>query len=1082
KYAQKIFQAVDSKYQEYIVNPTQYHKASQQAQEREEKERLSKPIIENLITPILKIVAPRLENPMIRIGIGMSGNTNLYINPPLTNDEQYQLINLLNSVIKSFEASKAVLSMGVQRSMFSNTFPRSHQDPFLQTHINEQTKIKIEDFTTLQVLSGYENQSHINAQAQKITKLIKIKEAVEFILNQNPKLKFSCTIQEENSDKLSIHLDYYKSESPAREGSDAYLNSVLTNFEEGINGSYLINISDLAADDLDEATLTTKIIQTKIKDEHQAKLIQDLESKLQFIHLVKDDLPKLRKAVFASDLKQLISISKKFSDAGVKINDVAPDLLFYAVGSVIVLYPHENNGSTMEIINYLIDEVGIDPNYRVEQSGRGTTDILTEAAKYARPELLEGLIVKIQPTEERLAETSFNDLNILEHCLRKVKLPFQFGADLMLDGRSSKFYGIEEYESQWRKLNFLAKQGLVADEKFLKGRIEGLKLEDIYEKPDPFYVKDLNRRYQLLSHRIDFNKEIKLKTEQGQDLPIFESLEDKATKFVQDFNTITGELNRLYEEKSFGTFITTLYKLKKDFDQVSSFLKDGQVKHAKETIDSLYTNAVPLSTTEIDISQISSEKLAETDLLTEILYRATYTTPDPFVREKIKTTISNLAQIETLKPLLQMMAINSLKPESPLIIEAGDFPLKREADKQVLGCFVADQNRIILDVKESLQPSTLHSVPLTPEILQGFLAHEMHHAAEYYLHQNGCQPYPAGDTPSEEHQNIVQEISDYLSKPENTYFAPNFNSEHAFFLLPACYNINPYQEDHKLPESVVRPSHALAAIVGTGKTEADALTIIEKDFPVSTEYFREEMQQFLEYNQRSLAEITKSEEPNLAAEAQTTHIAQQQEIPKARSQYQRADSHAAEDEPVIYKINSKDTELQNKSAIRIDESSMEKTWTATIQDQSIFKKIVQNISEAKEVIIDPTGSSPNITTLNQFVMHVIEFAQTYDGVGNAKPRAGITEENGLSSQELWTNFCTQQGLEASDLDGLYSFKNATGFSRQYQNVAKESGIYTGREANLRTDKNLQDLGARLKRIPEDMNQEIQEALNQARQL
>ena len=43
---------------------------------------------------------------------------------------------------------------------------------------------------------------------------------------------------------------------------------------------------------------------------------------------------------------------------------------------------------------------------RVEQPGRGTTDILTEAAKYAKPELLEGLIAKIQPTEERLAETS----------------------------------------------------------------------------------------------------------------------------------------------------------------------------------------------------------------------------------------------------------------------------------------------------------------------------------------------------------------------------------------------------------------------------------------------------------------------------------------------------------------------------------------------------------------------------------------------------------------------------------------------------------------------------------------------------
>ena len=69
---------------------------------------------------------------MIRIGIGMSGNSNLYIDPPLTNDEQHQLINLLNSVIKSFETSEAALSMGVQRSMFRNTSPRSHNDPFLQ--------------------------------------------------------------------------------------------------------------------------------------------------------------------------------------------------------------------------------------------------------------------------------------------------------------------------------------------------------------------------------------------------------------------------------------------------------------------------------------------------------------------------------------------------------------------------------------------------------------------------------------------------------------------------------------------------------------------------------------------------------------------------------------------------------------------------------------------------------------------------------------------------------------------------------------------------------------------------------------
>ena len=51
-------------------------------------------------------------------------------------------------------------------------------------------------------------------------------------------------------------------------------------------------------------------------------------------------------------------------------------------------------------------------------------------------------------------------------------------------------------------------------------------------------------------------------------------------------------------------------------------------------------------------------------------------------------------------------------------------------------------------------------------------------------------------------------------------------------------------------------------------------------------------------------------------------------------------------------------------------------------------------------------------------MHVIEFAQTYDGVGNAKPRAGITDEKGRSSQQLWEGFCTQKGPADRNLDGL----------------------------------------------------------------
>ena len=62
------------------------------------------------------------------------------------------------------------------------------------------------------------------------------------------------------------------------------------------------------------------------------------------------------------------------------------------------------------------------------------------------------------------------------------------------------------------------------------------------------------------------------------------------------------------------------------------------------------------------------------------------------------------------------------------------------------------------------------------------------------------------------------------------------------------------------------------------------------------------------------------------------------------------------------------------------------------------------------------------------------------------------QEQGLlekmaSHTAVMEGFCTQQGIEASNLDGLYSFDNAKAFSRQYQ-LPQASGIYTGRETNL----------------------------------
>mgnify|MGYP006426605467 FL=1 len=97
KYTQDIFQQVGNKHQAFISNPSLQANISEVARSREESERLSEPIITNLIAPLLKIIAPRLENPDIRIGIGMSRAINLYIDPPLTSNEESQFISLLNS-------------------------------------------------------------------------------------------------------------------------------------------------------------------------------------------------------------------------------------------------------------------------------------------------------------------------------------------------------------------------------------------------------------------------------------------------------------------------------------------------------------------------------------------------------------------------------------------------------------------------------------------------------------------------------------------------------------------------------------------------------------------------------------------------------------------------------------------------------------------------------------------------------------------------------------------------------------------------------------------------------------------------
>ncbi|MBT4922213.1 MAG: J domain-containing protein [Rickettsiales bacterium] len=1050
KYTQDIFQQVGNKHQAFISNPSLQANISEVARSREESERLSEPIITNLIAPLLKIIAPRLENPDIRIGIGMSRAINLYIDPPLTSNEESQFISLLNSVIGSFETSPTAVIQGRTSDIFTNTSPTCGWDPFLKTRKNQKTKIRISDFKTLQTLCANENIETIRLQFSKIEKLTKIQKAFEFILSQNSDFEFQVSISRD-TDRIVIMHDSLGHVFDADKANE-FLRSFLPTGKQGqyrelsITISYILD-SHEEASRLDDTALLAHIIKANVDSAQRSDLLESPESKYQHFCLIKDDLPKLRHAVFSSNIEQLVSITEKFLTAGVKINEVAPDLLFYAVGSVAVLDDCANNGATMEIIHYLIDRAGIDPDYRVEQSGRGSTDILTEAAKYAKPELLEGLVAKLKPTPERLAKTSFNELNILEHCFRKVKLPWKLDDRLRLGGASDPVFGIQEYEDQWKKLEFLVKQGLVAKKEPLTQRIQSL-AEQGFPQPDPKYLADLQHRAEELIVNIKHNEEIKAKT--------------FVDTFVDTFDKTISELKGFYGEKAFGTFIATLEKLNTDFKEVSEFLTKEQVEYSQGELNNLYSTAIPLSLNKKSLSEVSLEKLEDKKLLAEILFQATSTTPDSLVRAKIKDTISNLCNIAALKPLLQMMVINSLQDKNPLTIEAGDFPLKKEADTQVLGYFEVERNLITLDIKEFLQPAEGVKTPLPALVLQGFLAHEMHHAAEYYLYQNRCLPYPERGSASQVHTEIVKEISSFLGKSHGIAIAPTFNSKNSSFLLPACYNIKLYEESHKLLESVVRPSHAIAALVGAGMTEELALSEIGTKFPQSTQYFYQEIEAFKEYNKQAFKKLTRSEATELGA-AEAKEIPDidgvQPRKPAPRNQYKMSGESKAEDKSVIYQIDSDKHELQSKSAIRIDTGDVKaRSWSDPITDEKITKQIVANIQTAKATITTTLGDGQ----LNQFVMHVIKFAQENGGVGNTSPKT-------------WEDYCKDKGDESE----LYSFKNATQFSSEYQIAARESGIYTGREEGLRLDKDVKDIGARLKRIPEAMNNEIESVLNPA---
>ncbi|MDC0857678.1 hypothetical protein OAP83_03065 [Rickettsiales bacterium] len=154
----------------------------------------------------------------------------------------------------------------------------------------------------------------------------------------------------------------------------------------------------------------------------------------------------------------------------------------------------------------------------------------------------------------------------------------------------------------------------------------------------------------------------------------------------------------------------------------------------------------------------------------------------------------------------------------------------------------------------------------------------------------------------------------------------------------------------------------------------------------------------------------------------------------------------------------KSQDLQKQTLEVLEGFNIRTKWAKAVTDKKIVDTIAQNIEKAKEAITE--AKSPQ--QLNDFAIAVIEFAQANNGVGNA-------------GKEKWQEFCNANDGMTGE---LYSFENAAKFSKAYQDTAKESGIHTGRVENLRQDKKITEIGARLKRIPESLNEEISTKLNE----
>ncbi len=159
--------------------------------------------------------------------------------------------------------------------------------------------------------------------------------------------------------------------------------------------------------------------------------------------------------------------------------------------------------------------------------------------------------------------------------------------------------------------------------------------------------------------------------------------------------------------------------------------------------------------------------------------------------------------------------------------------------------------------------------------------------------------------------------------------------------------------------------------------------------------------------------------------------------------------------PLYSETNLYQYAFDKNSKVRV---SNEKSFAG----DELSKLVIKNVTSAKEQFLARCLNKKiviNTENFNAFVLKVIEFAQANKGVAKVS-----------DGENKWQEFTKENQVLQQ-----FSYKDAKAFSSIYQSVSEDERIYSGRQENLRSDIKV---AARLKRIPADLNDSIEQSLNQ----